>query len=131
MGARPPKPLQHKWQVKARWVQLAEGWLVFRQDGGGKAERFTIGQHECCADAARRAYGIPNGTWLKLMAAARKAPSAGKDEEAMRQWDKEANVHRGRERTTAQSEAVDWWLDLDLMLWWEAVRPIEAAGPCA
>lgn len=53
------------------------------------------------------------------MASARKAPSAGRDEEALRQWDKEAKSLRGKERTTAKSEAVDWWVEV--MLWWEAV----------
>lgn len=84
-------------------------WITF-DPTGKRTTRYDMNGYECCAEAARAAYGIPLGTWLNYLSTARKEPGALQAQWQMRQLERLAQAEE-RQRTTAQTEAEQWWFD--------------------
>ena len=94
------------------WRELLSSFFTFDKDGA-VAERYTVCSKVVCPDAARAAYGISEGSWLKWCAAARKCPGNLQLEVARGEACAEAaQQSRCQTIATSTSEAVGWFQDL-------------------
>lgn len=99
-----------------RWARLCDGFVSFDANGLPVVV-FTAGGHRVCDTFARNAYGVPEATWLGLMAdARRKAGGATIAREQRFAHEATAGIDRVG-GTTSTAEAISWWKDL--MIEWD------------
>ena len=94
-----------------RWASLFDSFVTFRAHGTPLTV-FRAAGHQTCAEFTRCVYGIPQGTWLKGMADARKQPGgAAIARETVAAAYEAVGVGRMQQETST-SECVSWWKDL-------------------
>jgi hypothetical protein len=100
-----------------KWATLFDTFVTFN---GPSLENplnkpvvmFRAAGHVTCAEFTRRAYGIPEGTWLQgIVDAKRKPGGAVLSRELLHAKESRAGVDEAVV-VTSSSEAVEWWADL-------------------
>ena len=107
-----------RWQttIKSRetgdgWAALFDSFVTFTADGT-PVTVFRAAGHQTCAAFTRCVYGIPEGTWLKGMADARKQPGGAVIAREQAFGRREVSGVGRMQQETSTSECVLWWKDL-------------------
>lgn len=94
-----------------RWASLCDNFVSFNVNSSPVVVYTAAGYH-VCDTFARKVYGVPEATWLRLMADARRQPGGSTLARQMRFAHQATTGIDKMGGITSTSEAINWWKDL-------------------